>query len=413
MQAEIITIGDEILIGQIVDTNSAWMGQQLNLIGVDIARITSISDSKEAITGALDALLPNTTLVLITGGLGPTKDDITKHTLADYFRMKLVYRADVYTHIEKLFESLGRKPNGLNRAQAEVPDGCRVLFNDTGTAPGMLFVQDGRYICSMPGVPYEMKFIMEKRLLPIVEAELIRQHIVHKTILTVGVPESELSESLNDFEAELPSFIKMAYLPRPGMVRLRLTAKGNDEAVLREAISAQAKKLKEILGAVVYGQEVDRLEQIVGEMLAARGETISTAESCTGGYIAHLLTSIAGSSRYFMGSIVAYDNAVKAAQLGVSETSLLEVGAVSEDVIRQMAEGAKTRLNTTWALATSGIAGPDGGSPEKPVGTVWIAIAGPSGTKARKFQFGNDRERNIKKSAFAALDMLRMELLKS
>jgi nicotinamide-nucleotide amidase len=411
MQAEIITIGDEILIGQIVDTNSAWMGQQLNLIGIDVARITSISDSKEAIAGALDALLPNTTLVLITGGLGPTKDDITKHTLANYFGMKLAYREDVYAHIEKLFESLGRKPNGLNRAQAEVPDGCRVLFNDTGTAPGMLFTENGRYICSMPGVPYEMKFIMEKRLLPIVEAELIRKHIVHKTILTVGVPESELSESLNEFEAELPSFIKMAYLPRPGMVRLRLTAKGDDEELLRESISAQAQKLKSILGEVVYGQEVDRLEQIVGEMLAARSETISSAESCTGGYIAHLITSIAGSSRYFMGSVVAYDNAVKVSQLGVSETSLAQHGAVSEAVIRQMAEGARTRLNTTWSLATSGIAGPDGGTSDKPVGTVWIALAGPSGTIVKKFQFGNDRERNIKKSAFAALDMLRGALM--
>lgn len=411
MQAEIITIGDEILIGQIVDSNSAWMGQQLNLIGVDVARITSISDKKEAIVGAMDGLLPDTTLVLITGGLGPTKDDITKHTLADYFGMKLVYREDVYAHIEKLFESLGRKPNGLNRAQAEVPEGCRVLFNDTGTAPGMLFIQNGRYICSMPGVPYEMKFIMEKRLLPIVEAELLRKHIVHKTILTVGVPESELSESLNDFEAELPPFIKMAYLPRPGMVRLRLTAKGDDENVLRDAISAQAEKLKSILGAVVYGQEVDRLEQIIGEMLVARAETISTAESCTGGYIAHLLTSVAGSSRYFLGSIVAYDNAVKIAQLGVRENSVLSVGAVSEDVIRQMAEGVRTRLKTTWALATSGIAGPDGGTPEKPVGTVWIALAGPSGTVAKKYQFGNDRDRNIKKSAFAALDMLRGALM--
>jgi len=407
MQAEIITIGDEILIGQIVDSNSAWMAQQLNLIGVDVARITSISDSIQAINGALDGLLPQTTLVLITGGLGPTKDDITKHTLADYFGMKLVYREDVYAHIEGLFASLGRTPNGLNRAQAEVPEGCRVLFNNVGTAPGMLFVQAGRYICSMPGVPYEMKFIMSNHVLPIVEKELIRTHIVHKTILTVGVPESELSETLNDFEAALPSFIKMAYLPRPGMVRLRLTAKGDDENLLRESISAQAQKLQTILGDVVYGQEVDRLEQIVGEMLVARSETISTAESCTGGYIAHLITSIAGSSRYFMGSVVAYDNTVKMNQLGVNEIALANNGAVSEAVVTQMAEGAQKRLGTTWALATSGIAGPDGGTPEKPVGTVWIALAGPSGTSAKKFQFGNDRERNIKKSAFAALDMLR------
>lgn len=411
MQAEIITIGDEILIGQIIDSNSAWMAQQLNLIGIDVTRITSISDKSEAITGALNTLLPGTKLVLITGGLGPTKDDITKHTLARYFGMELVYKEEIFAHIQKLFASFGRVPNGLNRAQAEVPEGCRVLFNDMGTAPGMLFQHQGRYICSMPGVPYEMKFIMQNHLLPIVEAELIRQHIVHKTVLTVGVPESELSEKLNTFEAELPPFVTLAYLPRPGMVRLRLTAKGKDEVKLRTTISEQAQKLQTILGKVVYGEDVDRLEQIVGEMLATRGETIATAESCTGGYIAHLITSVAGSSRYFIGSTIAYANEVKVLQLGVSESALRDAGAVSEQVILQMAAGARTRFNTTWALATSGIAGPDGGTIEKPVGTVWIALAGPDGTTAQKFQFGSDRERNIKKSAFAALDMLRSALL--
>lgn len=411
MQAEIITIGDEILIGQIVDSNSAWMAQQLNLLGVDVARITSISDTSEAITGALDGLLSETRLVLITGGLGPTKDDVTKHTLAAYFDMDLDFKPEIYAHIEQLFASLGRIPSSRNKQQAEVPSGCRVLFNDTGTAPGMLFIRNGIYYVSMPGVPYEMKCLMEKRVLPVVEAELIRKHIVHKTILTVGVPESELAEKLEDFEDSLPTNLKMAYLPRPGMVRLRLTAKGDDAPSLNALITEKENALKNILGPIVYGTDQERLEQVVGELLVARGETLATAESCTGGYLAHLITSISGSSRYYLGSILAYANPIKIGHLGVKEESLIQYGAVSEAVVTQMAEGARLRLGTTWALATSGVAGPDGGTDEKPVGTVWIALSGPDKTIARKFHFGKDRERNIKKSAFMALDMLRGALV--
>lgn len=411
MQAEIITIGDEILIGQIVDSNSAWMAQQLNLLGVDVARITSISDTSEAITGALDGLLSETRLVLITGGLGPTKDDVTKHTLAAYFDMDLDFKPEIYAHIEQLFASLGRIPSSRNKQQAEVPSGCRVLFNDTGTAPGMLFIRNGIYYVSMPGVPYEMKYLMEKRVLPVVEAELIRKHIVHKTILTVGVPESELAEKLEDFEDSLPTNLKMAYLPRPGMVRLRLTAKGDDAPSLNALITEKENALKNILGPIVYGTDQERLEQVVGELLVARGETLATAESCTGGYLAHLITSISGSSRYYLGSILAYANPIKIGHLGVKEESLIQYGAVSEAVVTQMAEGARLRLGTTWALATSGVAGPDGGTDKKPVGTVWIALSGPDKTIARKFHFGKDRERNIKKSAFMALDMLRGALV--
>lgn len=411
MQAEIITIGDEILIGQIVDSNSAWMAQQLNLLGVDVARITSISDTSEAITGALDGLLSETRLVLTTGGLGPTKDDVTKHTLAAYFDMDLDFKPEIYAHIEQLFASLGRIPSSRNKQQAEVPSGCRVLFNDTGTAPGMLFIRNGIYYVSMPGVPYEMKYLMEKRVLPVVEAELIRKHIVHKTILTVGVPESELAEKLEDFEDSLPTNLKMAYLPRPGMVRLRLTAKGDDAPSLNALITEKENALKNILGPIVYGTDQERLEQVVGELLVARGETLATAESCTGGYLAHLITSISGSSRYYLGSILAYANPIKIGHLGVKEESLIQYGAVSEAVVTQMAKGARLRLGTTWALATSGVAGPDGGTDEKPVGTVWIALSGPDKTIARKFHFGKDRERNIKKSAFMALDMLRGALV--
>jgi nicotinamide-nucleotide amidase len=410
MQAEIITIGDEILIGQVIDSNSAWIAQQLNTIGIDVFRITSISDTQEAIVGALDGLLADTKLVLITGGLGPTKDDITKHTLANYFEMDLEFKPEVFEHIEKLFAGMGRTPAPRNRRQAEVPIGSRVLFNEMGTAPGMLFQKNGRYIVSLPGVPYEMKFLMEKHVLPIVEKELVRQHIIHRTLLTVGLPESELADKLHDFEEALPSFIKMAYLPRPGMVRLRFSARGHDENRLKNGLDDAEANLRNILGNSIYGTEKQRLEQIIGELLAERGETLATAESCTGGYIAHLITSIPGCSRYFMGGVLAYANEVKVGQLGVDQYALDHYGAVSEAVVCQMAEGIRQRLGVTWALATSGIAGPDGGTTEKPVGTVWIALAGPDRTMAKKFQFGKDRLRNIKKSAFMGLDMLRNAL---
>jgi nicotinamide-nucleotide amidase len=412
MQAEIITIGDEILIGQVIDSNSAWIGQQLNAVGVDIARITSISDSKEAITGALDGLLSETKLVLITGGLGPTKDDITKYTLASYFGMELEFKPEVFEHIEKLFASMGRTPSPRNRKQAELPIGSRILFNNMGTAPGMLFQQDGRYIVSLPGVPYEMKFLIEKRVLPIVEKELIRKHIVHRTLLTVGLPESELADIIHDVEENLPSEIKLAYLPRPGMVRLRLSARGDDGEVLNSLLDQAEADLRNILGKSIYGTEKQRLEQIVGEMLAKRGETITTAESCTGGYMAHLITSIPGSSSYYLGSIIAYANKVKTEQLEVEQEVLQKYGAVSEQVVKQMAEGVRKKMGSTWGLATSGVAGPDGGTDAKPVGTVWIALAGPEGTHAQKFQFGKDRMRNIKKSAFMGLDILRNELVR-
>ena len=411
MEAEIITIGDEILIGQITDTNSAWIAQQLNLIGIHVDRITSISDTEKAIIQAIKQVQPTTKLVLITGGLGPTKDDITKLTLANLFGMKLVFNENIYSHIEDIFRSLGRTPVERNREQAFVPDGCRILFNDVGTAPGMLFVQNERYFISMPGVPYEMKFLMNKWVLPIAEKELLRQTILHETILTVGIPESELAEKLQTFEEELPDNIKLAYLPRPGLVRLRLTAKGESLEQLEKAMTEEAEKIKSLLGSSAFGTGTDSLESIIGELLKSRNQTIATAESCTGGYIAHLITTIPGSSAYFKGSIVAYANEVKQMQLDVEEGLIKKHGAVSKEVVEQMAIGARKQLKTDWAIATSGIAGPDGGTDEKPVGTVWISISGPKITKSRKFQLGKDRGRNIKKSAFLALDLLRNLLL--
>lgn len=410
MEAEIITIGDEILIGQITDTNSAWIGQQLNRAGLHVSRITSISDTQDAIIGALSSIHPETKLVLITGGLGPTKDDITKKTLATFFNMKLEYREEIYTHIEELFKSMGRTPSERNREQALVPVGSEVLFNQVGTAPGMLFKQNGCFYVSMPGVPYEMKHLMHTHVLPIVEKEILRQHIVHETIVVAGIPESDLADRLQDFEDELPNFIKMAYLPRPGLVRLRLTAKGSHEDNLEQKVQNQMTRLNDILGDAVLGKEQDTLEKIIGKKLSTRKETLATAESCTGGYIAHMITSVAGSSAYYLGSIVAYDNAVKEQQLGVKKETLAERGAVSEAVVLEMAEGVREVLSADWGIATSGIAGPDGGTDDKPVGTVWIGISGPTGSFAKRFQFGNNRERNIKRSALMALDLLRNAL---
>lgn len=413
MNAEIITIGDEILIGQTIDTNSAWMGQQLNLVGVDIHAIHSVRDTPEAIVEALGMIHPQTKLVLLTGGLGPTKDDLTKHTLNDYFGGKLVYHEEVYQHIVKLFASMGRVPNEMNRGQAELPDVCQVLFNEVGTASGMRFQKNDTYYISMPGVPYEMKHLMEKHVLPWVVTDLMDAVIVHRTIMTQGLPESELAEKLESWESALPKPLKLAYLPSPGLVKLRITAKGikGDEDRLKTLVDGEADKLNLLIGDSIYGEADMKLEEIVGQLLLSAKQTIATAESCTGGYIAHKITSIAGSSAYFNGSVVAYANEVKVKMLGVNEADILMHGAVSERVVRQMAEGIRKRMGTDWGIATSGIAGPDGGSAEKPVGTVWIAWAGPEGTTAQVFSFGKYRERNIKKATWMALDVLRKKIL--
>ncbi len=410
MQAEIITIGDEILIGQIVDTNSAWMGQQLNKIGVEVYQIRSISDSKEHIFEALSTLHTDTKFVFITGGLGPTNDDITKNTLTEYFGTKLVFNEDLYKDIEKLFDAIGREVTNLNRMQAEVPESCYPIRNPNGTAPGMWFNEGGVQYISMPGVPYEMKAIMADFVIPKIIAEYDTPFIIHRTVLTQGIPESYLAETLEKWEGSLPSFIKLAYLPSAGTVRLRLSARGTDEDVLNTALNEQIALLQPLIGDAIFGYHDDKLEEVVGEMLKQQGKTLSTAESCTGGYIAHQITSVPGSSAYFMGAVVSYDNTVKHGSLDVSEKDLLEFGAVSEQVVRQMALGVQKKMNTDYAIATSGIAGPDGGTEEKPVGTVWIAIATPNDVITKKFQFGKSRERNIKKTALMALDMLRKAL---
>ena len=411
VEAEIITIGDEILIGQTVDTNSAWMGQRLNDVGVDVDRVVSIRDTKEAIVEALENVKPKTKLVLLTGGLGPTKDDITKYTLQDYFGGDLVFNQEAYDNVERIFKMFKKEVIEVNRLQAMIPSTCIMLLNEMGTAPGMLFERDGVYYVSMPGVPYEMKHLIRTHVLPLIKEKLNPGVVIHRTILTQGLGESFLAEIIKDWQDSLHEEISLAYLPSAGMVKMRLTVKGRDEKFLNELIEDAVAKLLPQIEKYVYGTENDTLESVVGALLKNDNATLSSAESCTGGNIARLLTTIPGSSAYFIGSVVAYHNKVKQNMLDVSENDLKTHGAVSEPVVLQMANGAKEKFGTDYAVATSGIAGPDGGRKDKPVGTIWIAVAGPKRTITRKFNFGNNRLRNIQKTSFMALNMLREELM--
>jgi len=411
VEAEIITIGDEILIGQTVDTNSAWMGQRLNDVGVDVDRVVSIRDTKEAIVEALENVKPKTKLVLLTGGLGPTKDDITKYTLQDYFGGDLVFNQEAYDNVERIFKMFKKEVIEVNRLQAMIPSTCIMLLNEMGTAPGMLFERDGVYYVSMPGVPYEMKHLIRTHVLPLIKEKLNPGVVIHRTILTQGLGESFLAEIIKDWQDSLHEEISLAYLPSAGMVKMRLTVKGRDEKFLNKLIEDAVAKLLPQIEQYVYGTENDTLESVVGALLKNDNATLSSAESCTGGNIARLLTTIPGSSAYFIGSVVAYHNNVKQNMLDVSENDLKTHGAVSEPVVLQMANGAKEKFGTDYAVATSGIAGPDGGTKDKPVGTIWIAVAGPKRTITRKFNFGNNRLRNIQKTSFMALNMLREELM--
>lgn len=410
MLAEIITIGDELLIGQVIDTNSAWMAEQLNMIGIRVHQITSISDNQEHILTTLKEASGRAQLLLITGGLGPTKDDITKQTLCKYFDTSLVFSETAYANVVKLFYARGVAVSELNRLQAMVPANCRVIANPNGTAPCMWFEHNGCIYVSMPGVPFEMKAIMEEEIIPQLLNKL-NQVIIHRTILTEGVGESHLATIIEPWETSLPSFIKLAYLPQPGMVRLRLTAYGTDRALLQDAVNKAEKELYPYAGTFIFGFDNDTMESVVGQLLHDKGMMLSTAESCTGGNIAQLVTSIAGSSDYFKGSIVAYSNEIKEHFLGVSHHILVEHGAVSEETVIAMARGIRSRFATDYAIAVSGIAGPGGGTDEKPVGTTWIAVATPTETTARKFMFGEHRGRNIRKASIAALNMLRGKLV--
>jgi len=410
MLAEIITIGDELLIGQVIDTNSAWMAEQLNMVGIRVHQITSISDNEEHILKTLSEASARAQLILITGGLGPTKDDITKHTLCKYFDTSLIFSEDAYKNVAKLFAARGVAVTEINRLQAMVPANCQVIPNPNGTAPCMWFEKEGCIYVSMPGVPFEMKAIMEEEIIPQLLHKL-NQVIIHRTILTEGVGESHLASIIEPWEDALPSFIKLAYLPQPGLVRLRLTAYGTDRAALQDAINKAEKELYPYAGKFIFGFDDDTMESVIGRLLRSKGMTLSTAESCTGGNIAQLITSIAGSSDYFKGSVVAYANEIKEEFLAVPHQVLVEHGAVSEQTVIAMAEGIRKHFSTDYSIAVSGIAGPTGGTEEKPVGTTWIAVATPTGTIARKFLFGDHRGRNIRKASVAALNMLRRKLV--
>jgi len=408
---EIITVGDELLIGQTVDTNSAWIGMQLNMMGVRVNRITSISDRREEIISALDEALGRAPLVLMTGGLGPTSDDITKETLAEYFGSKLVTDADVLAEITERITRRNLEMNENNRRQAQVPEVCRVLANRAGTAPGMLFEKDGKIVISMPGVPSEMKHIMQVHVLPMVESMSGGRTIIHRNIMTYGTFEAKLAERLEGFERELHPAVKLAYLPAHGVIKLRLTGSGDDGEEVRRIVEEQVQKLYAIIPDVIYGENEVTLEETVGRLLHNNKLTLSTAESCTGGRIASLITSVPGSSNWFRGSVVAYDNSVKTDLLGVNPETIRRHGAVSEETVREMAEGMLRLVKTDYAIAVTGIAGPDGGTPEKPVGTVWIAIASSGGVVTDKHRFADDRMINISRSSYTALNMLRKQII--
>lgn len=413
---EIITIGDEILIGQIVDTNSAFIGQQLNLNGLTVKQISSVSDNREHIIKALDQAKERADIVLITGGLGPTKDDITKKTLCEYFKTTMRFDEGAYEDVVNIFAQYGREVTPLNRLQAEVPAICEVIRNKNGTAPGMWFNVDGKIFVSMPGVPYEMKVLLTDQVIPKLRSLYKLPSIVHKTVLTQGIGESTLSELISDWEDSLASVnIKLAYLPSPGMVRLRLSTKGEDEKKLNEAVDKKIEELRSLIDQYIYGYEIfgeerESLEMMIGKILTEKNKTLSTAESCTGGYISHLITKVPGSSKYYIGSVISYAYEIKESELNVPHDMILKHGAVSQPVVEQMAKAIREKYKTDYSVSASGIAGPDGGTDEKPVGTVWIAIATPDKIISKKFLFGNHRERNIQKTADAALKMLKEEL---
>jgi nicotinamide-nucleotide amidase len=406
MLAEIITIGDEILIGQIVDTNSAWIAQQLNNIGIRVKQISSVSDDSNHILTALAEAQGRADIILVTGGLGPTKDDITKKTIAEYFNVKLVENKEALDNVIQIFSRYNRPLLEVNRLQAQIPENCEVILNKNGTAPGMWFNVGGKIYISMPGVPHEMMYMMEEEVLPKLKSSLKLPAIIHKTILTVGEGESFLAERIADIEDSLPAHIKLAYLPKLGQVRLRLSGYGENETALSAEINEYTAKIMERVANVVIADDDVALEKSILDYMAAKGLTLSVAESCTGGYISHLFTQHAGASMVFAGGAVTYSYELKEDILGVKHDTLSKYGAVSEETVTEMVDGALRNFKTDYAIAVTGIAGPDGGTPEKPVGTVWIAVTSANKKFVKKFTFGKKRQQNIERSAIAAMGML-------
>ena len=412
--ASIITIGDELLIGQVIDTNSAWIAGELNQIGILLKHRVAVGDNREDILEALETEGKKSKIVIITGGLGPTADDITKPVLCEYFGGKMILHEPTLAHIRQIFEKVLKRPMiERNQKQAEVPDVCTVLMNEQGTAPGMLFEKNGVCYISLPGVPHEMKWLMQEKVLPMLSEKFSGGVVVHRTLLTAGLGESFLAEMIQDIELSLPAHIKLAYLPNYGMVRLRLSGWGNDVTSLTEEIVTFFSLLKERVKEYLIIDEDIPLERAIGKLLVAQKATVATAESCTGGYIAHLLTSHAGASAFFKGSVICYDNEIKKQLLGVTEACLQQFGAVSSPTVEQMATAVRDLLQVDYALAVSGIMGPDGGSPEKPLGLVWVAIAGPKGVKTQELRFRFTRKRNIELTAAHTLRLLHAAIVEN
>lgn len=417
MKAEILTIGDEILIGQIVNTNAVWIAQELNRIGIQVAHMASVSDNETAIFDALISASGRAQFVFITGGLGPTKDDITKKVLADFFNTKLIIDETVLSDVTKFFALRNKTVTEINRNQALVPQGCRVIRNLNGTAPAMWFEKKGCVYVSMPGVPYEMKSLMSNDILPLIKQNFKLPFIYHKTVLTQGIGESYLAEKIEDWEVELSEKgIKLAYLPQPGIVRLRLSIHGENENEIKDSVELEISKLNKLIPEFVFGyeefgQETPTIQSIVVDILLKINKTVSLAESCTGGHVAALLTSIPGVSSVFAGGLVPYSNIAKQNLLNVPPEIFEQFGAVSKECVLSMATHVLKKFNTDYSISISGVAGPSGGTPEKPVGFVWIGIASKNESEAFSFQFGDNRHRNISMTATTALNLLRKKLI--
>ncbi len=411
MKAEIITIGDELLLGQVIDTNSSWLGQELNKLGIHVHHKSAISDKREAILDALSQASKRSSIVIITGGLGPTKDDITKFTMCEFFQTNLVLNQRVLDWVTEIFSKRNLPMIDSNMQQAMLPTNCELLWNRSGTAPGMWFYENDVAYVSMPGVPFEMKTIFEEEVIPMLKKTFSFPAIVHRTIQTCSIGESFLAKKIEDIEDQLPNHIKLAYLPSVGAVRLRFSAYGENELQLHDELNHIINKLYDRIGHYIYGEGNDSLQEVVGALLNSQSKTLATAESCTGGYMAHLITSVPGSSNYYLGSVIAYHNKIKMEQLNVPESLLIEHGAVSEACVIKMAEEVRLKTGADYAISSSGIAGPGGGTETKPVGTVWIGFASESKSFGRVFNMGDNRERTILRTALMALDILRKELL--
>jgi nicotinamide-nucleotide amidase len=409
--AEIITIGDEILYGQITDTNSQWISEQLSLTGIKTIRKSSVGDEKQEILSILKESESRADIIIITGGLGPTNDDITKKTMSEYFDSKLILNSEALIDVTDFFTKRGRQLTEINKLQAYLPENCNYIKNRCGTAPGMWFEKNGKVFISMPGVPFEMKAMMQEIILLKLKTKFNPPVIYHKIIRTIGIGESFLAEKIAQWENNLPSHIKLAYLPSFSEVKLRLTCIGENLEDLKNEAEKETRTLNTLIHEYIYGYDETSLPKVIGEMLETKSLILSAAESCTGGLFSHMITSIPGSSNYFQGSVIAYNNDVKQSVLGVRKDTLAEFGAVSEQTVKEMAEGARKHLRTDIAVSTSGIAGPGGGTNEKPVGTIWIAYSDKNTTIAKKLMLGNDRDINIKLTCMALLNLIRQTLL--